>query len=96
MMHEYIAKMYKNGQNTEARRAIKQEIARENTPEGENPAYRPTTEEIDAVEAEYYASRRAYRYGPPEKQTEYIAENGISAWQQLVSQVKADIPKPVE
>ena len=62
-MRDYIAKMYKNGQDTEARRAIRQEIIRENTPEDQEPTYEPSEAEIDTVESEYYAARRAARYG---------------------------------
>lgn len=94
MTRDYIATMYQAGQGDDARRAIRAEIIRENTQEGEEATYEPTTAEIDAVETEYYASRRMYQYGPPEQQMEYVTEHGITAWQDYVAGVKADIPKP--
>ena len=94
MKRGYIEKKYRAGQDTDARRAIRREIISENTPEGEDPVYQPTEAEIDAAETEYYASRRSYRYGPPELQIEYIAENGLTAWQTHVDEIKAEIPKP--
>ncbi|MDY7026712.1 MAG: hypothetical protein SVR04_00290 [Spirochaetota bacterium] len=93
MIHKYIAQKYQRGQDTEARRAIRQEIIRDNTPDGEEPTYEPTEAEIDAAEAEYYAARRAYRYGTPIDQMEYITEHGISAWQTHVDEIKTEIPK---
>ena len=36
MKRDYISRMYHAGQNDEARRAIRQEIIRENTPEDED------------------------------------------------------------
>ena len=94
MKQDYISRMYQAGQDTEARRAIRKEIIRENTPEGEDPTYEPTESEIDDVEAEYYAARRMYKYGSPAAQMEYITEHGITAWQDHVAQIKTDIPKP--
>ncbi|MDY7026666.1 MAG: hypothetical protein SVR04_00055 [Spirochaetota bacterium] len=94
MKRDYIEKLYRAGQDADARRAIRQEIIRENTPEDQDPTYEPTEAEIDAVEVQYYSSRRAYRYGPPERQVEYITEHGIEAWQTRVSETKAQYPKP--
>jgi hypothetical protein len=94
MTHDYIAKMYERGSDAEARRAIRAEIIRENTPEGEEPTYEPTDAEIDAREAEYYASRRAHQYGSPAAQMEYITEHGLDGWQSHVAQIKREIPKP--
>jgi len=94
MIHDYIASMYRAGQDEEARRAIRAEIIRENTPEDEEPTYEPSQSEIDAMEAEYYAARRAYRYGSPERQMEFITEHGLEAWQDHVAQIKTEIPKP--
>jgi hypothetical protein len=88
--------MYKAGQNTEARRAIRQEIIRENTPEDQEPTYEPTEEEINAVEVGYYAARRARLYGSQIEQLEYITEHGILAWQDRVAAIKTQIPKPTE
>jgi len=95
MIHDYIAKMYRNGQDTEARRAIAQEIIRENTPEDQAPTYEPSAAEIDAVESEYYAARRAYLYGTPIDQIEYITEHGITAWKARVKTIKDSIDKSV-
>jgi hypothetical protein len=96
MIRDYISRMYKAGQNTEARRAIRQEIIRENTPEDQEPTYEPGEAEIDTVESEYYAARRAYRYGTPIGQIEYITEHGITAWKARVKVIKDEIGKPVE
>lgn len=93
MKRDYIEKMYRAGQDADARRAIRQEIIRENTPEDQDPTYEPTEAEIDSAKVQYYASRRAYRYGSPERQMEYITEHGLDAWQQEVDQIKMDIPK---
>jgi fructose-1,6-bisphosphatase/inositol monophosphatase family enzyme len=94
MTHKYIEDMYRRGGDAEARRAIRAEIVRENTPENEEPTYEPTDAEIDALEAEYYASRRARRYGSPAAQMEYITEHGLDGWQSHVAQIKREIPKP--
>jgi len=96
MIRDYISRMYKAGQNTEARRAIRQEIIRENTLEDQEPTYEPTEEEINAVEVGYYAARRARLYGSQIEQLEYITEHGLDAWQSRVSQIKAEFPKPVQ
>jgi len=96
MIHDYIADKYRRGQNTEARRAIRQEIIRENTPEDQEPTYEPTDAEIDTVETEYYAARRAHLYGSQIEQLEYITEHGIVAWQDRVAAIKMQIPKPGE
>jgi hypothetical protein len=93
MTHNYIEDMYKRGNDAEARRAIRAEIIRANTPEDEEPTYEPTETEIDAVEAEYYASRRAHRYGSPAAQMEYITEHGLDGWQARVAEIKAEVPK---
>jgi hypothetical protein len=93
MIRDYISRMYKAGQNTEARRAIRQEIIRENTPEDQEPTYEPGEAEIDTVESEYYAARRAYRYGTPIDQMEFITEHGLEAWQSHVEAIKTEIPK---
>lgn len=37
---------------------------------------------------------RTDAYGTVESQIEYITENGLSAWQTHVAQIKADNPKP--
>ena len=37
---------------------------------------------------------RVALYNVPEKQLEFITENGIEAWQAKVAQIKADHPKP--
>lgn len=94
MIHDYIARMYERGQDSQARRAIAAEITRDNTAEGEEPTYQPTEAEIDAAEGEYYAARRSCRYGSPSAQMEYITEHGLSAWQDYVAQIKTEIPKP--
>lgn len=39
---------------------------------------------------------RLEAYGTPTSQLEYIAENGLAAWQTQVAQIKADNPKPSE
>ena len=36
---------------------------------------------------------RTISYGPPEKQIEFITENGLEAWQAKVSEIKARYPK---
>lgn len=36
---------------------------------------------------------RMREYGPPEKQIEFITENGLEAWQQKVSAIKIKYPK---
>ena len=41
-----------------------------------------------------YVIDRLEAYGTPEQQIEYIAENGLEAWQTKVAQIKADNPKP--
>jgi streptomycin 6-kinase len=94
MTHEYIARMYRAGQDDEARRALAREIARSHAGPEDPPTYKPTEAEIDAAEAEYYAARRAYRYGSLEHQMEYIAEYSLAAWQAEVAQIKTEIPKP--
>ena len=94
MIRDYIAKMYRRGQDDEARRAIRAEIIREHTDEDEEPTYQPTEAEIDSAEAEYYAARRQYEYGSPEEQMEYITEHGLQAWQDRVAAIKEEIPKP--
>jgi hypothetical protein len=94
MTHEYIARMYRAGQDMEARRAIRAEIIREHTPEGEAPTYEPEQSEVYAVEAEYYAARRKRQYGPWDQQLEEIYEQGEQAWRDRIAQVKAAIPKP--
>jgi hypothetical protein len=94
MIHDYIARMYERGQNDQARRALAAEIVRNNTPENEEPTYEPSEIEIDAAEGEYYAARRAQRYGSPVAQMEYITEHGLDAWQSEVAQIKTEIPKP--
>ena len=86
--------MYKAGRDEEARRAIHDSIIRENTPEGEPQTYQPTTEEINKAEIQYYASRRAFKYGPMERQIEFMTENGITAWKAHVADIKSNIPKP--
>lgn len=100
MIKRYIAEMYEKGRDDEARRALKQELIFENTDielEGSaDQMYEPTESEIDDAEVEYYAYRRAYRYGSPAKQMEYITEHGIDAWQTFVSGVKSEIPKPAK
>jgi hypothetical protein len=94
VIHDYIARMYERGQDSEARRAIAAQITRENTAEGEEPTYQPTEAEIDAVEVNYYAPRRSYQYGSPAAQMEYITEHGLTAWQDHVAQIKTEITKP--
>lgn len=94
MTRDYIARMYEQGQDTEARRAITAEIIRENTPEGHKPTYKPKQAEIDAAEVEYYASRRLFRYGILARQLEYITEHGLGEWQTEVAAIKTAIPKP--
>jgi len=94
MTHEYIARMYRAGQDEEARRAIRAEIIRENTPDDETPTYEPSQSEVDAMEAEYYAARRQRQYGPWDMQLEEIYEQGDQAWRDRIAQVKASIPKP--
>lgn len=100
MIRKYIAEMYGKGLDNEARRALRQKLVFENTDieleDSTEQQYVPTESEIDTAEAEYYAYRRAYRYGSPAKQMEYITEHGIDAWQSFVSGVKLDIPKPAE
>lgn len=94
MTRDYIERFYEQGRDDRARQAIAAEITRENTPEGEEPTYQPSEAEIDAVGAEYYAARRAHRYGSPVAQMEYITEHGLSAWQDYVAQIKAEMQKP--
>jgi len=43
-----------------------------------------------------WLDNRLTAYGTPEQQLEYITENGLSAWQTKVTQIKADNPKPSE
>ncbi|MCF7948439.1 MAG: hypothetical protein K9M94_07610 [Spirochaetia bacterium] len=94
MIHKYIEKMYLNGQDVDARRAIRSELIYENTSEDSEAEYEPTEEEIQAAEAEYYAARRVCRYGSPASQVEYITEHGLDAWQQRVEEIKSLFPKP--
>lgn len=96
MIHDFIADLYQAGRDTEARRALAREIAREQLPEDADgpPTYEPTEAEIASAEAEYYAARRRHLYGPPERQMEYITEHGLAAWQDEVASIKAEVPKP--
>lgn len=43
-----------------------------------------------------YVQDRAAAYGSLEEQIEYITENGLTAWQTKVAQIKADNPKPAD
>lgn len=43
-----------------------------------------------------YITARKAAYGSVEDQLEYITENGLTAWQTKVAQIKADNPKPSE
>ena len=43
-----------------------------------------------------WLQNRTDAYGTIESQIEYITENGLSAWQTHVAQIKADNPKPSE
>ena len=43
-----------------------------------------------------WLQNRLTAYGTIESQVEYITENGLSAWQTRVTQIKTDNPKPSE
>jgi hypothetical protein len=92
-MHDYIAEMYRRGRDAEARRAIAAEITRANTAEDAVPTYTPKKAEIDAVEAEYWASRRQHLYGPIGAQLDEIYHD-LDAWNSRLSAVRAQVPKP--
>jgi hypothetical protein len=94
MIHKYIEEMYSKGQDEDARRAIRNELINENTTEESDSEYEPMEEDIQAAEAEYYAARRVYHYGPPSFQVEYITEHGLDAWQHRVEEIKSLFPKP--
>lgn len=96
MIRKYIARFYEQGRDSRARDAIRAEIIRDNTAEDEEPTYQPTDAEIDAMEREYYASRRLFRYGTEGEQREKLIENGLEAEQARVAKIKTEIPKPDE
>ena len=48
-----------------------------------------SNEELNAVAV----SNRVSEYGTPEKQLEFITENGLEAWQTKVAEIKAKYPK---
>lgn len=92
MTHDYISAMYLRGQDDEARRAIRAEISREQTPE-DGPVYEPTEAEVDAGVAEYWEARRQAAYGPWDAQLEEIYDDR-AAWESRIAQIKLEIPKP--
>ena len=47
----------------------------------------------ELVDANWLEARLA-KYNVPEKQIEFITENGLEAWQARVAQIKLDHPKP--
>jgi hypothetical protein len=49
-----------------------------------------------AAETPTWLDNRIAAYGTAEEQIEYITENGLSAWQTKVTQIKTDNPKPSE
>ena len=48
-----------------------------------------SNEELNGVAV----SKRESEYGAPEKQLEFITENGLEAWQTKVAEIKAKYPK---
>jgi len=52
--------------------------------------------EDNSTTAPAWLSARLEAYGSLESQIEYITENGLSAWQTHVAQIKTDNPKPAD
>tara|TARA_B100000131_G_C18118977_1_gene612226 strand:- start:1255 stop:1653 length:399 start_codon:yes stop_codon:yes gene_type:complete len=46
------------------------------------------------VDLDSYEFKRLMEYGPPDKQIEFITENGLDAWKERVSEIKKKFPKP--
>ena len=57
-------------------------------------AEKPAQEYVDP--RPQWLQDRQTAYGTLESQIEYITENGLSAWQTKVTQIKTDNPKPSE
>ena len=94
MVQEYIARRYKDGRDEEARIYLKAYLEQPKEPDGERGT--ATEQEVLEAEKEYYAFRRAYAYGSPAAQMEFITEHGLEAWQSRVADIKAKFPKPVQ
>jgi len=62
----------------------------------EGQARTAATIAVDQVVVPDWQQARVTAYGSVESQIEYITENGLSAWQTKVAQIKADNPKPSE
>ena len=105
MIREYITQKYQRGQDEEARRSIILELKQAQITEPDTESDQdatisdipePTEAEVAAAQAEYYASLRAYAYGSPAAQMEFITEHGLEAWQTRVAEIKAQYPKPAQ
>lgn len=59
-------------------------------------ASRTAAEITEATAEPTYQENRLATYGSPQEQLEYIAENGLAAWQTRVAEIKAMWPKPTE
>lgn len=57
-------------------------------------ASRTAREKPNTNSSPSWLQARQAAYGSIESQIEYITENGLSAWQAHVAQIKADNPKP--
>jgi len=68
----------------------------EGTPIKVNGDWKQVWEQTPKTESERNEQVRALRlvnYGSPEKQLEFIAENGLEAWQNNVAEIKVRYPK---
>lgn len=54
----------------------------------------PAVEEPEVEETPEWLMKRLEAYGLLNEQIEYITENGLDKWQEKVTKIKADNPKP--